>query len=94
VFSLANYGDEAAVDQSATASSGNVGAAAGDIGYVDAESVNVREGPGTENAVLTRLGRGEAVTIVATDASGWARIRIEGDGIEGFMSMEYLSATP
>ncbi len=90
VFSLANYGDQPAADQTASASSDNVG----NLAYVDAESVNVREGPGTENAVLTRLGRGEAVTIVATDASGWARIRIEGDGIEGYMSMDYLSSTP
>ncbi len=90
VFSLANYGDQPATDQSVTASSDNVG----NIGYVDAEQVNVREGPSTDNPVLTRLGRGEAVTIVATDASGWARIRIEGDGLEGYMSMDYLSATP
>jgi Bacterial SH3 domain len=94
VFSLANYDDETAAAGAATASSDNVGAATGEIGYVDAETVNVRDGPGTENAVLTRLNRGEAVTIVATDATGWARIRIEGDGIEGYMSMDYLSATP
>ena len=94
VFSLATYGDDPAADQTATASSDNVGAVAGDVAYVDAEEVNVREGPGTDNPVLTRLNRGEAVTIVATDATGWARIRIEGDGIEGFMSMDYLSATP
>jgi Bacterial SH3 domain len=90
VFSLANYGDQPVSDQTVTASSENVG----NIGYVDAEQVNVREGPGTDNPVLTRLGRGEAVTIVATDAGGWARIRIEGDGIEGYISMDYLSATP
>ncbi len=94
VFSLANYGDDAAADQTAAPSSENVGAVAGNIGYVDAEEVNVREGPGTDNPVLTRLSRGEAVTIVATDASGWARIRIEGDGIEGYMSMDYLSSAP
>jgi hypothetical protein len=94
VFSLANYSDDPAADQTATASSENLDGAADDIGYVDAEEVNVREGPGTENPVLTRLGRGEAVTIVATDANGWAKIRIEGDGIEGYMSMDYLSATP
>jgi uncharacterized protein YgiM (DUF1202 family) len=90
VFSLANYGDNPPADQTATAASSNVGT----VGYVDAEEVNVRQGPGTDNPVLTRLNRGEAVTIVSTDASGWARIRIEGDGIEGFMSMDYLAATP
>jgi hypothetical protein len=95
VFSLANYGDNPPADPAtapaATASSANVVT----VGYVDAEEVNVREGPGTDNPVLTRLNRGEAVTIVAADAAtGWARIRIEGDGIEGFMSMDYLSSTP
>jgi hypothetical protein len=86
VFSLANYGDEPPppVAEPQTA---------GDLAWVDAASVNVREGPGTDNAVLTKLTRGEAVTIVSTDDTGWARIRLEGDGLEGFMSMEYLSAT-
>ncbi len=43
---------------------------AGDVAYVDARSVNVREGPGTGNPVLTRLTRGEAVTIVSTEWHG------------------------
>ncbi|MGL4322198.1 MAG: SH3 domain-containing protein [Paracoccaceae bacterium] len=88
VFSLANYSNEAPVEAAPVEPQ-----TAGDLAYVDAQSVNVREGPGTQNAVLTKLTRGEAVTIVSTDDTGWARIRLEGDGIEGFMSMEYLSAT-
>lgn len=85
-FSLATYSDtDAPTDIQQTT---------GDVAYVDAASVNVREGPGTGNPVLTRLTRGEAVTIVSTDDTGWARIRLEGDGLEGFMSMEYLSAAP
>lgn len=97
VFSLANYGDQTAGNQTTddqTAPDQSATAASGNVGYVDAQSVNVREGPGTDNPVLTRLGRGEAVTIVSTDGTGWARIRIEGDGIEGYMSMEFLSSTP
>jgi hypothetical protein len=90
VFSLATFAPEATAPATATAD-----AAASDsaLAYVTAGSVNVREGPGTQNPVLTRLTRGEAVTIVSTDDAGWARIRLEGDGLEGFMSMEYLSAT-
>lgn len=88
VFSLAAYSDEAPV--AAPVSDAQT---SGDLAYVAAESVNVREGPGRENPVLARLGRGEAVTIVSTDDAGWARIRIEGDGLEGFMSLEYLSST-
>jgi hypothetical protein len=88
VFSLANYSDEAPVEVAQAEPQ-----TAGDLAYVDAQSVNVREGPGTDNPVLAKLTRGEAVTIVSTDDAGWARIRLEGDGLEGFMSMEYLSAT-
>jgi hypothetical protein len=88
VFSLATFANDAPVVAAAP-----VPQTAGGLAYVDAASVNVREGPGTANAVLTRLSRGEAVTIVSTDDTGWARIRLEGDGLEGFMSMEFLSAT-
>jgi hypothetical protein len=87
VFSLATYSDEPVVEAAPEPQT------EGDLAYVDAASVNVREGPGTDNAVITKLSRGEAVTIVSTDDTGWARIRLEGDGLEGFMSMEYLSAT-
>jgi uncharacterized protein YgiM (DUF1202 family) len=86
VFSLATYGDEPLAPTPEPQTSG-------DLAYVDAASVNVREGPSTDNPVITKLTRGEAVTIVSTDDTGWARIRLEGDGLEGFMSMEYLSAT-
>jgi uncharacterized protein YgiM (DUF1202 family) len=85
VFSLANYADDAPAPVAEVQT-------AGDLAYVVAESVNVREGPGTDNPVLTRLSQGEAVMIVSTDETGWARIRIEGDGVEGFMSMDYLSS--
>jgi uncharacterized protein YgiM (DUF1202 family) len=86
VFSLANYSNDAPVAEVAPQPQ-----TAGDVAYVAAASVNVREGPGTGNPVITKLTRGEAVLIVSTDDSGWARIRIEGDGLEGFMSLEYLS---
>jgi Bacterial SH3 domain len=87
VFSLATYSDTPVADAAPATQT------AGALAYVDAASVNVREGPGTANPVLTKLTRGEAVTIVSTDDTGWARIRLEGDGLEGFMSMEYLSAS-
>ena len=61
------------------------------VWYVTATSVNVREQPGTNFAVLDKLAQGEAVTVVSTDDTGWAHIRIEGDGIEGFVSTDFLS---
>ena len=63
------------------------------VRYVSGQSVNVRAGPSTQDAVVDRLRRGEAVTLVGVEDNGWARIRVEGDGIDGFMSMSFLSDT-
>ncbi|MGL6209147.1 MAG: SH3 domain-containing protein [Paracoccaceae bacterium] len=61
--------------------------------YVDARSVNVRAGPSTDDAVIGRLENGEAVLVVAEDVGvdGWVLVRIEGDGIEGFVAQRFLT---
>jgi uncharacterized protein YgiM (DUF1202 family) len=62
------------------------------IWQVTARSVNVREGPSTDFAVVDKLARGDTLTLVTADeVTGWARIRVEGDGVEGFVSMDYLA---
>lgn len=61
--------------------------------YVQGRSVNVRSGPSTSDPVVGRLGRGEAVTVVWVEDNGWARVLVEGDGIDGFMSMAFLGDT-
>ena len=63
------------------------------VKYVQGRSVNVRAGPSTQNAVIGRLTRGEAVTVVSIEDNGWARVRLEGDGIDGFMSLSFLAET-
>jgi hypothetical protein len=65
---------------------------AGPVAIVDAQSVNVRSGPGTDFVVLTRLQRGEEVIRIGDAGNGWALVRIEGDGVEGYVSTRYLSA--
>ncbi|PTE22181.1 peptide-binding protein [Cereibacter changlensis JA139] len=60
--------------------------------YVTAELVNVRSGPSTRFPVIGRLAEGEAALLVGADEAGWAPIRIEGDGVEGFVSSKYLSS--
>lgn len=62
------------------------------VRYVVADAINVREGPSTSNAVIGRLTRNEAVSVVSEAESGWVRIRIEGDGLEGFVAARLLSA--
>lgn len=75
----------------ASASSAN---AEGQLMYVSGRSVNVRGGPSTRNPVVGKLVRGDAVMMVWAEDNGWARIRIEGDGIDGYMSMDFLTDTP
>ncbi len=63
------------------------------IMYVSSRSVNVRGGPSTDYEVVGRLTRAEAVTVVSPEKDGWVQIRIEGDGIDGFIAARLLSET-
>ena len=59
--------------------------------YVSATAVNVRQGPSTNDSVIGRLTRGEAVSVVGEVVEGWVQIRIEGDGIEGYVAARLLT---
>lgn len=63
----------------------------GDVWYVTANSVNVREGPSTETSIVDKLTRGEAVTVAFEPGSEWARVSIEGDGMEGYVALRFLA---
>jgi hypothetical protein len=65
----------------------------GKVLLVGAKSVNVRSGPGKDFDVVSRLERGEAVLVVAEGegADGWSLIRIEGDGVEGYVASRLLT---
>lgn len=65
--------------------------ASGDVWYVTADMVNVRQGPSTGTSVVDRLTRGEAVTVSFEPGSEWAHVRIEGDGLEGYVALRFLS---
>ncbi|RRH78602.1 SH3 domain-containing protein [Falsigemmobacter faecalis] len=58
---------------------------------VTARSANVRGGPSTQNQVLGRLAQGDEVTVVEDGGNGWFLIRVEGDGLEGWISGTLLS---
>lgn len=64
----------------------------GRILYIDAKSVNVRSGPGKDFDVVDRLKRDEAVLVVSEGEGpdGWSLIRIEGDGVEGYVAARLL----
>jgi uncharacterized protein YgiM (DUF1202 family) len=61
------------------------------IWYVTANSVNVRAEPSTEGEVLGKLASGEAALLIAAVDGEWGRIVIQGDGMEGYVALRYLS---
>ena len=68
--------------------------AAPTLQYVMANTVNVRTGPSADTKSLTKLDRGEAVTVLPSDTPGWSMIRIEGDGLEGYIASRFLGDPP
>ena len=87
IFSLASVGNEAVPAAPEVPDGGE-----GTIWYVTASSVNVRAEPSTDAEIVGRLGSGEATLMVQAVDSDWARIVIQGDGVEGFVAIRYLSA--
>ena len=59
--------------------------------WVRSASINVRGGPSTNDAVIGNLKRGEAVAVVAEVADGWLLVRVEGDGVEGYVAARLLT---
>lgn len=58
---------------------------------VTASRVNVRSGPSTSFEVLGQVTRAEIVEIVGDPDAAWVEIRVEGDGVAGFMSGRFLT---
>lgn len=67
--------------------------AEGKVLYVTSDKANVREGPGKDHAVIGSLPKGEAVLVISygEGPEGWSHIRIEGDGIEGYVASRLLT---
>lgn len=60
-----------------------------DTMYVNASTLNLRNGPSTESAVLGRLSRGTAVSR-EREADGWSVVTV--NGTKGYVSSQYLTA--
>lgn len=59
--------------------------------WVSVERANVRAQPGRDGAVTGRVERGEAVEVLWVEPSGWVRIRVQGDGVDGFVFGDLLT---
>lgn len=62
-----------------------------EIRRVQVSGANVRSGPSTGFGVVGRVGQGEEVEVVESAGNGWVRIRIQGDGIDGWMAERLLA---
>lgn len=59
--------------------------------FVAGNRVNLREGPGTNHAVVDTLARGTSAELVASNDNGWAQIRLTETGQTGWMAERLLS---
>lgn len=62
------------------------------VWFVTGERVNVRQGPTTSAAVVDQVVYAEAVEVLTEPDNGWVMIRIEGDGVEGYMANRFLQS--
>lgn len=58
--------------------------------YITADAANVRDAGSRSAAVIGRLERGEIVQVIA-EQGDWVHIRIEGDGIDGYVHRRLIS---
>ncbi len=104
VFTLESFGNEPVPGEAEARAAAEPEAAAqpevqpdtmaedqGQVWYVKADSVNVRAEPSTEAEILGKLGNGEALLLVASVDDEWAKIVIQGDGVEGYVATRFLS---
>lgn len=89
------YGVVAAVDAAGVAAANP--SAASDVPeaplwYVTGSSVNLRAGPGTGNAVVGKLGFGDAAEVL-DDENGWYQIRTSDGTVSGWIFGKFLADT-
>lgn len=80
-------GDQAALPESETP----VAVEGGQLWYVDATAINVRQDPTTGGAIVDQLARGEAVTVIGDAGADWVEILVQGDGVSGFVARRFLT---
>lgn len=92
VFTLSALpGQENAPPSETIARSAAVQSPSAEVWYVTGRSVNVREGPSTDAPIVGKLLRGDSALMLADNGAGWAQVTVEGDGVTGYVSMDFIS---
>ncbi|MBV1903441.1 MAG: SH3 domain-containing protein [Marinosulfonomonas sp.] len=63
------------------------------IRFVTSKRVNVRAGPSTQFEVVDQVLFADAVEIVGDPTGEWVHIRIQGDGVDGYMASRFLQVS-
>ncbi|WP_415184895.1 SH3 domain-containing protein [Phaeovulum sp.] len=58
---------------------------------VNTNRLNVRAGPSTGHSVVDRLTRGDEALVISDPTAEWVQIRIEGDGVDGWVARRLLT---
>jgi len=58
---------------------------------ITGNSVNLRAGPSTNDAVLGAMRRGAQAELIAAPAGGWVQIRAVETGVEGYMAERFIT---
>ena len=62
-----------------------------DVRYVRASRVNIRQGPGTNYSVLTRLLANDKVVVLEDSGTGWLRLKVDDNGRVGWIAASLLT---
>ena len=65
-------------------------AAGADLRVVDADRVNLRDGPGTDYVAIGQLTNGTIAEITEYGTGNWVRVKVQGTDQSGWMSARYL----
>ncbi|MEC3861492.1 SH3 domain-containing protein [Mesobacterium sp. TK19101] len=64
-----------------------------DFREITGNRVNMRNGPGTNYAVLARLSRGDEVVVLDDSGDGWLKLRVVGDNRVGWIADFLVTAS-
>jgi len=82
---VVNTGEPESLPEDQTASAPPTAA---DLREVTGDTVNLRDGPGTNFNVVDRLSRGTVISVLDTGPDGWVYVEI--NGLTGWMSSDFL----
>ncbi len=61
--------------------------------YVQAEALNLRQGPGVDTSVIRQVSRGQELTVLARREK-WVKVRVDDTDMVGWVHSTYVNPEP